>query len=84
MIERLNIIEDRYHELEKELVNPDVLNDYNKMKSLSKEKSSLEETVNKYHEYKHVMENIEGLKELTHDPEMGEMAQLELDEENQK
>lgn len=84
MIERLNIIEERYKELESELVSPEVLSDYNRMKSLSKEKSSLEETVNKYHEYKHVLEEISSLKELVHDPEMGEMAALELEENNQK
>ncbi len=84
MIERLNIIEARFAELERELVNPDVLSDYNKMKSLSKEKSSLEETVNKYNEYKRVSEEIDSLKELVHDPEMGEMASMELEENNQR
>ncbi len=84
MIERLNIIEARYHELEIELTNPEVLSDYNKMKTLSKEKSSLEETVQKYQEYKHVLEEIENLKELIHDPEMGEMAQMELEENQTK
>ncbi len=82
MIERLNIIETRYHELEKELTNPEVLSDYSKMKTLSKEKSSLEDAFQKYQEYKTVMEEIESLKELIHDPEMGEMATMEL-EENQ-
>lgn len=84
MIERLNIIEARYKELDTMLANPDVLSDYNKMKSLSKEKSSLEETMNKYNEYKQLTEEIEGLKELVKDPEMGEMASLELEENNQK
>lgn len=84
MIERLNIIEARYQELEQMLTNPDILGDYNKMKSLSKEKSSLEETINKYNEYKKLTEEIEGLKELAKDPEMGEMASLELEENQAK
>lgn len=84
MIERLNIIEARYKELEELLTNPDVLSDYNKMKSLSKEKSSLEETINKYNEYKKLTEEIDGLKELSKDPEMGEMASLELEENQAK
>lgn len=84
MIERLNIIEARYKELETMLANPDILSDYNKMKSLSKEKSSLEETINKYNEYKKLTEEIEGLKELAKDPDMGEMASLELEENSQK
>lgn len=84
MIERLNIIETRYKELEAMLADPDILSDYNKMKSLSKEKSSLDETINIYNEYKKLIEEIEGLKELVKDPEMGEMASLELEENNQK
>lgn len=84
MIERLNIIETRYKELDSMLANPDILSDYNKMKSLSKEKSSLEETMNKYNEYKKLIEEIEGLKEFSKDPEMGEIASLELEENNQK
>ena len=47
MIERLNIIKERYKEIEEELSKPEVLNDYSKMKSLSKEKSDLETIVNK-------------------------------------
>lgn len=84
MIERLNIIEARYKELDSMLANPDILSDYNKMKSLSKEKSALEETIVKYNEYKKLTEEIEGLKELAKDPEMGEMASLELEENNKK
>lgn len=83
MKERLEIIETRYNEIEKELTNPEVLSDYNKMKSLSKEKSDLEEIVNKYKELTNLETEIEGLKELVNDPDMGEMASLEL-EENQK
>lgn len=84
MIERLNIIEARYKELEEMLADPNILSDYNKMKSLSKEKSSLDETISKYNEYKKLIEEIDGLKELVKDPEMGEMASLELEENNQK
>ena len=39
MIERLNAIEARYHEIENELSNPEVYSNMNKMKTLSKEKS---------------------------------------------
>ncbi len=84
MIERLNIIEQRYNELTNQLNNPDILSNYAEMTKLSKEKASLEETVAKYKEYKDVTNEIEGLKEMLTDPEMGEMAQLELDEAKAK
>ena len=80
MIERLEIIYNRYKELENELVNPEILNDYAKMTKLSKEKASLESTVEKYHEYKKITSEIEELKGLINDPDMGEMASLELEE----
>ena len=76
MKERLEIIETRYNELVEELNSPEVLSDYTKMSKLNKEKSDLEETVNKYHELTSTEEEIEGLKEMVNDPEMGEMAAL--------
>ena len=48
-------------------------------KKLSKEKSSIEDAVNKYAEYKNITTEIEGLKELVLDHEMQEIARLELD-----
>ena len=42
MFNRLDAIEKRYNELSVELVKPEVLNDFNKLKELSKEQSDLE------------------------------------------
>ncbi len=50
MIERLNIIENRYNELNAKLMDPEVLSNVKKTTELSKEASSLEETVNSYKE----------------------------------
>ena len=84
MIERLEFIESKFHEIETELANPEVLSDYNKMKKLSQEKSNLESIVNKYHEYTKCMDDIQELKSLVNDPEMGEMASLELESNQSK
>ena len=78
MLERLEVIEKRYDEIQKELSNPDVYSNMNKMKSLSKEASDLEETVNAYHEYKKILSGIEDTKEMIKDPEMAELAKEEL------
>ena len=67
-----------------ELNSPEVLNDYTKMTKLSKEKSDLETTVEKYQEYKTITNEIEELKDLINDPEMGEMASLELAEKQER
>ena len=87
MIERLEATLAKYNELEQELTKPEVLNDIKKTKDYSKQMSELEDIVTCYKKYKKILENIDGTKEMTKDPELGEMAKeelkgLELEKEN--
>ncbi len=84
MIDRLEAIKKRYEELTVQLSSEEVLSDYNTLMKLSKEQKKLEETYNKYIEYLNVSKNIDEAKELINDPELGEMARLELEESAQK
>ena len=84
MIDRLELLTNRYNEINEELLKQEVLSDFNKQKKLSKEKGGIEEAVNKYAEYKDLVSEIEGLKELVMDPEMHEIASIELDEKKDK
>ena len=84
MIERLEEVQKKYNEIKEELVKPEVLNDYNKLKKLSKEQSDLEEIVTTYEEYKKVKEEIKSNKELLNDKDLGEMAQMELESLEEK
>ncbi len=84
MIERLNIIINRYKYLEEELTKPEIYNDFKKMKEVSKEKTNLEETVVKAEEYKRVLSDIEAAKEMLHDKELSEFAHEELENLNIK
>ena len=84
MFERLEAIKVRYEQLTEELSKPEVLGDYNQLKKLSKEQKDLEETYVKYKEYQKVSNNIEEAQMLINDPEMGEMAALELEEATAK
>lgn len=84
MFERLAAIQEKYEELTEKLSTPEVLADYNTLKKLSKEQKDLEETYLKYKEYQKVENNIKEAKELLNDPEMGEMAALELEESQAK
>ncbi len=84
MFERLEAIKTKYEELTEKLSTPEVLADYNVLKKLSKEQKDLEETYLKYKEYQKVESNIKEAKELLNDSEMGEMAQLELEESQAK
>ena len=82
MIERLKIIEERYNFLTEELTKPEIFNDFKKMKELSKEKTSLEETVIASKKYMQVLEDIEAAHEMTKDPEMASFAHEELENLN--
>ncbi len=84
MEERLETILNRYKEIAVSLQNPEVMADFNQVKKLSKEQSDLEETVKKYEEYKKIKQNIEEAKTLMNDPELKEMAEIELTENNEK
>ena len=78
MIERLQLISERYNELNKELENPLIMSDYNKLKKLSKERSDLEVIVKKYEELMSIEEEILGLKDMINDPDMASLATEEL------
>jgi len=84
MIERLENIEKRYNEIMEELTNPEVLGNIKKTMELSKEQSSLRENYEAYQEYKKVISNIKDAKELMKDPEMGEFAREEYNENEEK
>lgn len=79
MIERLEIIKKRYDEINAELLNPDVLQDYAKQKKLNQEKSTLEEAALKFEEYLRITNETAGLKELLGEPEMVEIVKAELE-----
>ena len=79
MFNRLEAIEKKYEELKIELTNPETLNNFNKLKELSKEESELKEIVEKYEEYKKVKSNLEQAKEMENDPELKEIAISEIE-----
>ena len=80
MIDRLEATLAKYNELENELTKPEVLSDIKKTRKYSKEMSDLEDIVNCYKKYKKVLNDIEEAKEMTSDPELGEIAKEELKE----
>ena len=79
MIERLDIVEQRYNEITKLLQDPSVTSDINKYRELSKELSSIEETVKCYHEYKKTLSDLEEAHEMVKDPELAEFAREEIE-----
>jgi peptide chain release factor 1 len=83
MLQKLEEVENEYNKLTKELENPDIFQDMEKYKRISKEHSELKPIMEKYNELKKVLEEIEDAKELIKtekDEELKEMAKLELEE----
>lgn len=65
-----------------QITNPEVISDTKRYIKLNKEYKELEKVVDVYKMYKNILENIGNAKEMLKedDPEMKEMAKLELDE----
>lgn len=83
MLDKLAEINIRFEEVGEKLTLPDVVSDQKKFAELSKQYKDLEPIVKVYKEYKLVLENIASSKEILNDeddPEMKEMAKLEIDE----
>ena len=78
MLERLELLENRYNEINNKLMDPSIACNIKQASELSKESASLEETVDLYKNYKYVLQQIIETKEMVHDPEMMEMAKEEL------
>lgn len=82
MLDRLVSMENRYEELGHMLMDPDIGTDIKKMTDVTKEQASLQAAYDLFEEYKEVKDGIDGAKELMkeNDPEIKEMAKMELDE----
>lgn len=84
MIERLQVIENRYNELTEELMKPEVISNIKKTMEFSKEQASLKEAYEAFQELKALEKDIETAKEMMKDSELGEFAKEELENLNQQ
>jgi len=84
--DRLDQIEEKYIEIGQEMSKPEVATDIKKVTELAKEYSNLEKIVKKYRKYKSLLDQLDGLKEMVkdNDPEIREMAEIELDDLHDK
>ncbi len=78
MLERLQKIEDKFLELEKELEQPETIANIKRTLEITKEQATLREAYDIYQVYKKVLKDIENDEEMLKDPELGEMAREEL------
>ena len=83
LLKKLEAIEYRFTEVGTLIVDPDIISDMDRYVKLNKEYKELEEVVNAYKKYKNIIDNLQNSKELLaieEDPEMREMAKMEIDE----
>lgn len=80
MLDKIKGIEDRYEEINQELM--EVGEDYKRANTLSKERSDLEPIIKNAKAYRDVLQRIEEAQSLIggDDNEMAELAQMELEE----
>lgn len=79
IFEKLESVIARVDELNSLLSDPEVISDSKRFTELSKELGSLNETAEKYSEYKNVLVGIDESKELLKDNDLGDIAKEELD-----
>ncbi len=84
LLEKLKSVEQTFNELTRRLADPDVACDPNEYQKVAKARSSLEEVVTTFEEWKKTEEELKGakevLKEAGADSDLQEMAKLEVEE----
>ena len=83
MIDKLNIIQQRFDEVADLIIQPDIIADQKRYVKLNKEYKDLKKMVDKRKEYLEVLANLEEAEEILSDgsdAEMVEMAKMQLDE----
>ena len=71
--EKLERIQERYHEIEREMIQPDVVTDRMKLQALGREHAALQNAATKYEEYQSVEREVSELQALLHDTDDSEM-----------
>ncbi|RPI75344.1 MAG: peptide chain release factor 1 [Ignavibacteriales bacterium] len=83
LLDRLKKIKNRYDQINEQLSDSSVTSNRERMISLGKERSELEEIISAYESYSKVIKDIQGNKEIIEskvDRELGEIAQSELED----
>ncbi len=87
MLDKLQIVRQRYDEVSDLIIQPDIIKDQKRYVSINKEYSDLGKIMKVGDEYKSLLDSVKEAKEIIadgSDPEMVEMAKMELDEAEEK
>src|SRR5690554_1488829 len=83
MIEKLNIVKQRFDEVNDLIIQPEVISDQKRYIELNKEYQDLKALMNERSRYIELTDNINEAQEIISDgsdPEMTEMAKMQLEE----
>src|SRR5690606_10794985 len=83
LTEKLSRVVQRYDELDRLMADPDVIADFNRLNELAQERSELTELVEAFRRFQRVEQQIDENRELMEDdsdPELQELAELELEQ----
>jgi peptide chain release factor 1 len=81
--DKLDKMEDQYHQLNTKLSDPEVINDTDRYQELLKKHAKIKKIIDKYQEYKKVMNGIEEAESMLQEEdeeEVKELAEMELAE----
>ena len=84
MFDKLEEVEKKYEELSEKLISPEVISDGKLYSKYAKEHAEIAEVVEKFREYKKTLKEKEEAESLMKDPEMKELAEMELYEAKEK
>ena len=84
MFQKLEDVEKRYEELTKKISDPEIISKQNEWREYMKEHAEIEPIVEKFREYKKTKESFEEAKEMLNDPELKELAEMDMLEAKEK
>lgn len=81
MLKRLDLLEQRFHELGMTISDPDVIAKQDEWQQLMKEHARIQPIVEKYREYKEILKEIADAQEMLSDEDIDDEFQALVDEE---
>jgi peptide chain release factor 1 len=83
MLEKLETIKENFRELTEKLTDPATIANQSEFQKLARRRAELEPVVQAFEEYRQKLDSLEGARQLLaseNDPEMREMAEMEIEE----
>jgi peptide chain release factor 1 len=84
LVDKLARADERLEELDALLAQPEIAGDMDSFRRLSRERADLDPVVTLYRQYKHVEADQQTAREMLADPDMRELAEAELEDDEAK